>query len=168
MYLCKSNFFIMEKSLKIDENLYQKLVNFYTDSYHLPPLAAKIYAYLTFDFNNAGVTFDEFVEVLKASKSSVSSNLQLLQTNGYLTVINKIDERKRFFIINPDYVNIRFDNLIQKLENEMDILENLKDFRTAQETSDSSKNYIIKLNIYISLLKTNIENFAETLKKLKQ
>ena len=50
----------------------------------------------------------------------------------------------------------------------MDILENLKDFRKAQETSDSSKNYIIKLNIYISLLKTNIENFAETLKKLKQ
>ena len=158
----------MEKSLKIDKVLYQKLVGFYSDNYHLPPLAARIYAYLTFDFDNAGVTFDEFVEVLKASKSSVSSNLQLLQTNGYLKVINKIDERKRFFILNPDYVTIRFNNLIENLEKEKENLESLKDFRRTQEPNENSENYITKLNIYISLLKTNIENLSETLQKLKQ
>lgn len=158
----------MQNSITIDEILYQKLVSFYGDSYHLPPLAAKIYAYLTFDFDNVGVTFDEFVDVMKASKSSVSSNLNLLQSNGYLSVLNKMDERKRFFIINPDYVNIRFDCLMNKFEKEMDILEGLKTFRQSCETSENSKNYISKLNIYISLLKTNIENFSQTLKKLNQ
>ena len=156
----------MENSLKIDENLYHKLVNFYTDNYHLPPLASKIYAYLTFDFDNAGVTFDEFVEVFKASKSSVSSNLQLLQTSKFIISMNKIDERKRFFIINPDYVKIRFNSLISKLEKEKDILEHLKLFRLDNEEDENSKIYISKLDNYLSLLDTNIENFSETLNKL--
>lgn len=158
----------MEKPFEIDETLYQKLVRFYGDSYHLPPLAAKIYAYLTFDFDNEGVTFDEFLEIMKASKSSVSSNLNLLQSSGYISVLNKMDERKRFFIINPDYVNIRFDCLKNKFEKEMDILEGLKTFRQTSETNENSESYISKLDIYISLLKTNIENFSQTLKKLNQ
>ena len=166
MYLCKSKFFIMQKTLKIDENLYQKFVNFYTDSYHLPPLAAKIYAYLTFDFDNVGVTFDELVEVFKASKSSVSSNLQLLQTSKFIISMNKIDERKRFFIINPDYVKIRFNNLIAKLEKEKDILEHLKNFRVENHKDEKSKIYISKLDNYLLLLNTNIENFSKTLNNM--
>ncbi|MFC6268416.1 GbsR/MarR family transcriptional regulator [Frigoriflavimonas asaccharolytica] len=158
----------MEKPFEIDESLYQKLVHFYEESYRLPPLAAKIYSYLTFDFNNVGVTFDEIVELMKASKSSVSSNLNLLQSNGYLSTINKIDNRKRFFILNPDYVNVRFDCLMNKFTKEMEILEGLKKFRQMSETDECSKIYISKLEIYISLLKTNIENFSQTLKKLNQ
>lgn len=158
----------MEKPFEIDESLYQKLVHFYEDSYHLPPLSAKIYAYLTFDFNNNGVTFDQFIEIMKASKSSVSSSLNLLQSNGYLSTIKKIDERKRFFILNPDYVNIRFDCLMNKFKKEMEILEGLKSFRQSSETDECSEIHISKLNIYISLLKNNIENFSQTIKKLNQ
>ena len=54
----------MEKTLNIDEALYQKLVSFYTENYNLPPLAAKIFVYFSFDYDNEGVTFDDLVEVL--------------------------------------------------------------------------------------------------------
>ena len=158
----------MENKFEIDEILYQKLVGFFIDIYHLPPLSAKIYAYLTFDFCNAGVTFDELIDILKASKSSISSNLNLLQSNGYIIAINKIDERKRFFIINPDYVTIRFDGLIEKLEKEKDIVNDIRKFRSEKCTKGDSTLYNEKVNIYISLLEKNIENFTKTLQKLKQ
>lgn len=158
----------MDKTLEIDEKLYHKLVNFYTTNYHLTPLAAKIYAYLTFDFEIQGITFEELVEVLKASKSSVSCNLDLLLKGEHITVLNKIDERKRFFILNPEYAKIRFSRLLDRLENEMDILEDLKLFNQNKKPDEKTENYINKLNIYSDLLKTNITTCSETLKKLHQ
>lgn len=158
----------MDNKLEIDEKLYQKLVSFFSDMYHLPPLASKIYAYLTFDFCNSGVTFDDFVDILKASKSSVSSNLNLLQSNGYIIAVNKIDARKRFFIINPDYVTIRFDSLVEKLEKEKEIVEDIRKFRMKQFKNKDTAAYNEKVEIYISLLETNIINFTKALQKLKK
>lgn len=152
--------------LKIDEVLHQKLTNFYAENHHLPPLASNIYAYLTFDFQMQGITFEEFVEVFKASKSSVSSNLQLLQAGEFIISRNKLDARKRYFIINPDYVKIRFQNLVQKLEKEKDILEHLKIFRLENDSEQESLHYITKLDNYITLLDANIGNLSQTLNKL--
>lgn len=158
----------MNKPLNIDDALFHKLVNFYTENYHLPPLAAKIYAYLIFDFDMQGFSFEELVDVLKASKSSVSCSLQLLLQNEHITVLNKIDERKRYFILNPDYVKIRFSSLIEKLYKELDILEDLKALKKNESNDEKNNIYINKLDIYIDLLNSNIDSFSETLKKLYQ
>lgn len=156
----------MERTLKIDEALYQKLFAFYTKSYQLPPLAAKIYAYLIFDFEIQGVTFEELVDVFKSSKSSVSSNLKLLQQGGFLVTISKMEERKRFFVINPDFVKIRFGSMIEKLETEMEIIDDLKNYRILQNDDESSKMHIKRLDIYADFLNKGVADFTETLKKL--
>ncbi|MFC4413535.1 transcriptional regulator [Kaistella carnis] len=147
--------------LEIDKDLFYDMVKFYGDVFHLPPLAAKIYSYLIFDFDRKGVSFDEFVEVFSASKSAVSSNLNLLLNLNIITDFNKIDERKRFFAMNEKYMKIRFGEIITKMEKELLILNQLKNFRN---TSD--KEALRKFDIYTKLFDKNIENIKESLDQL--
>ena len=128
----------------------------------MPPLSARIYAYLIFDFDRVGVPFDEFVEVFSASKSSVSTSINYLLNLNFIEDINKINERKRYFTITNDHMQIRFGEIIKKMETEVEILKNLNDFRKEQKGNHSSK-----INIYKELLHKNIDNIKESLKKLK-
>ena len=47
--------------------------------YNIPPLAARILGTLIIDGCKSGLTFEELVEKMQASKSSISTNLNLLQ-----------------------------------------------------------------------------------------
>lgn len=147
--------------MKIDKEIFRDMVKFYGDVLHLPPLAAKIYSYLIFDFDRNGVSFDEVVEIFSASKSAVSSNLNLLLNLNIITDFNKIDERKRFFVMNEKYMKIRFDEIIAKMESELSILNKLKDFRN---TTDEVA--LRKFSVYSNLFEKNISNIKETLEQL--
>lgn len=147
--------------IEIDKNLFCEMVKFYGKTYNIPPLAAKIYSYLIFDFERNGVPFDEFVEVFSASKSSVSSNLTLLQNLNIITDINKIDERKRFFVMNEQFMKIRFGEIITKMETELSILTQLKDFRKTTD-EDSLKKY----EIYRDFFQNNISNIKSKINQL--
>ncbi len=104
----------MHQSIEIDEKIFQDAVKFYGTVFNLPPLASKIYAYLLFYYEKVGSTFDEFVEVLSASKSSVSTSISLLLNAQLIIDHNKMDERKRYFFINDEYKKIRFEKIVQK------------------------------------------------------
>ena len=147
--------------MKIDKEIFRDMVKFYGDVLHLPPLAAKIYSYLIFDFDRNGVSFDEVVEIFSASKSAVSSNLNLLLNLNIITDFNKIDERKRFFVMIEKYMKIRFDEIIEKMESELSILNKLKDFRN---TTDEVA--LRKFSVYSNLFEKNISNIKETLEQL--
>jgi len=147
--------------MEIDKEIFREMVKFYGDAFHLPPLAAKIYAYLIFDFDRNGVSFDEFVEIFCASKSSVSSNLNLLLNLNIITDFNKIDERKRFFVMNEKYMKIRFQEIIEKMDRELLILNKLKDFRN---TGDPEA--LRKFEIYTDLFNKNITNIQDSLDQL--
>lgn len=147
--------------MKIHKEIFRDMVKFYGDVLHLPPLAAKIYSYLIFDFDRKGVSFDEVVEIFSASKSAVSSNLNLLLNLNIITDFNKIDERKRFFVMNEKYMKIRFDEIIEKMESELSILNKLKDFRN---TTDEVA--LRKFTVYSNLFEKNISNIKETLDQL--
>lgn len=144
--------------IEIDKQLFCDMVSFYGDVFHLPPLAAKIYSYLIFDFDRNGVPFDEFVEIFCASKSSVSCNLNLLLNLNIIKDFNKIDERKRFFVMNEQYMKIRFEEIIVKMEREVSILNQLKTF---MNTDDES--VLRKFKIYTTLFEKNISNISETI-----
>lgn len=146
--------------MEIDRDIFQELVKFYAEIYSLPPLSAKIYSYLIFDFEQRGVCFDELVATLQASKSSVSSNLQLLLAANLIKDFSPISERKRFFVINEDYIKFRFEEIIRKMTTEIRILDKLHAFR---ESNDAD--YHEKFEIYRSLLHKNIENIQEMLIK---
>lgn len=147
--------------VEIDKDLFCEMVKFYGDAFHLPPLAAKIYSYLIFDFERKGVAFDEFVDRFAASKSSVSSNLNLLLNLNIITDFNKIDERKRFFVLNGKYMKIRFEEILMNMEQELLILNKLKTFRNSSDEVS-----LKKFEIYYNLFQNNISNIKKTLDQL--
>lgn len=147
--------------VEIEKDLFCDMVKFYGNAFHLPPLAAKIYAYLIFDFDRKGVAFDEFVEVFSASKSSVSSNLNLLLNLNIISDFNRIDERKRFFVMNEKYMQIRFSEIITKMEDELLILNKLKDFRNSYDEAS-----LKKFEIYQNLFQNSISNIKNNLDQL--
>lgn len=153
----------MSEPLNIDEEIFGELVKFYSETFHLPPLAAKIYAYLIFDFERKGVCFDEFVRVFAASKSSVSGNLNLLLNAKLINDGHVLNERKRFFVINENFTTLRFENIVNKMKQEIVILEKLQAFKPYKEERQQRR-----LEIYKSLLNKNIKNIEETLHKIKK
>ena len=151
----------MNKSIEIDEKIFQDAVKFCSTMFNLPPLASKIYSYLIFDFEKVGITFDEFAEVFSASKSSVSTNITLLLNAQLINDVNKIAERKRYFFTNNDYKKIRFEKIVQKMQDELKLIDDISKFRKIKD-----KNYDDKMEIYKSLLNKNIKNIQESLNKL--
>ena len=151
----------MNKSIEIDEKIFQDAVKFYSTVLNLPPLASKIYSYLIFDFEKVGITFDEFVEVFSASKSSVSTNISLLLNSQLIIDVNKMDERKRYFFANDDYKKIRFEKIVQKMQDELKLLDELNHFRKVKD-----EDYDLKMEVYKSLLNKSIVNIQESLNKL--
>lgn len=153
----------MSTGLHINESVFCKMVRFYGKTFNLPPLAAKIYSYLIFDFERKGMTFDELVEVFSASKSSVSTNLNLLISNKLVSDINKLDERKRYFVINQNFIKIRFEEIVEKLTEELSIIESIEAIRKQHSETD-----ILKSKIYKSLLEKNITTINESLIQLSK
>ncbi|MBW8522715.1 transcriptional regulator [Chryseobacterium chendengshani] len=151
----------MNKSIAIDKKIFQDAVKFYSTLFNLPPLASKIYSYLIFDFEKIGITFDEFVEVFSVSKSSVSTNIALLLNSQLIIDVNKMDERKRYFFANDDYKKIRFEKIVQKMQDELKLLDDLNQFRKVED-----KEYDQKMEVYKSLLNKSISNIKESLNKL--
>lgn len=151
----------MNKSIEIDEKIFQDAVKFYSTILNLPPLASKIYSYLIFDFEKVGIPFDEFVEVFSASKSSVSTSISLLLNSQLIIDINKMDERKRYFFANDDYKKIRFEKIVQKMKDELKLIDDLENFRKVND-----KEYDQKMEVYKSLLNKSISNIQESLNKL--
>jgi len=151
----------MNKSIEIDEKIFQDAVKFYSTILNLPPLASKIYSYLIFDFEKLGIPFDEFVEVFSASKSSVSTSISLLLNSQLIVDVNKMDERKRYFFANDDYKKIRFEKIVQKMKDELKLIDDLENFRKVND-----KEYDQKMEVYKSLLNKSISNIQESLNKL--
>ncbi|PJJ66858.1 transcriptional regulator [Chryseobacterium geocarposphaerae] len=151
----------MHKSIEIDEKIFQDAVKFYGTIFNVPPLASKIYAYLLFDYEKVGITFDEFVEVLSASKSSVSTSISLLLKAQLIVDHNKMDERKRYFFINDEYKKIRFEKIVQKMQDELKLLDDLDQFKKNHDDV-----YNEKIEAYKALLNKNILNIQESLNKL--
>jgi len=151
----------MHKSIEIDEKIFQDAVKFYGTIFNVPPLASKIYAYLLFDYEKVGITFDEFVDVLSASKSSVSTSISLLLKAQLIVDHNKMDERKRYFFINDEYKKIRFEKIVQKMQDELKLLDDLDQFKKNHDDG-----YNEKMEAYKALLNKNILNIQESLNKL--
>ncbi len=145
----------------MDKEVFRELVKFYGEAFNLPPLAAKIYAYLIFDFNRKGVAFDEFVDVFAVSKSSVSSNINLLLNLNLIRDFNKIDERKRFFVVNQNYMKIRFQEILARMKKELSLMDQLRVIAAAQDQPPEEKH-----NICREFFTENIKSLQETIDKL--
>ncbi|MDM1497303.1 GbsR/MarR family transcriptional regulator [Myroides odoratimimus] len=133
--------------------------------HHFSPLTAQIYTYIMFNNNRDSVTFDELVERLNASKSSVSTSLNLLISNNQIEHFNKIDERKRYFRLNPNYMTLRLQIIRDVLEREHALC--LKMLKFVDEGVLKTDNCNNKVELYIDHLAKSKSHLADTIEKLK-
>jgi len=155
-----------EKSLEIrKKELVEKFGVFMERQDNLPPIAARIFASLVINKGH-GTTFEELVVFLAASKSTISTNIQLLSNRGMLTFYTKPGDRKKYFILSPESLISRVDEDIVQYRMEYHIVKEITEFREeireqkdeADTISNNSYPYLDFLSNSLSLLENLKEN----------
>ncbi len=133
---------------------------------HLPPLASRILGILILDSCSKKISFEDLIEMTGASKSSVSTNLNLLQKMGKIHYFTQTGERKKFY--RPAPFSERFDNYLKMIAFEKQIIDKLLDYRgkTAQcsvaqiemHRTNTYKQHVIEME---ALLLKTINQFKE-------
>ena len=95
--------------------------------YNLPPLGSRILGLLIIDGCKTGLTFEEIVEKLGASKSSISTNLNLLLKMDKINYYTLSGDRKKYF--KPSPFSERLTNYLKILDFEKKIIEKLLSYR---------------------------------------
>jgi DNA-binding transcriptional regulator GbsR (MarR family) len=67
---------------------------------HLAPIAARIFATLLI-YKEKGITFEDLVDFLEASKSTISTNLKTLQNLELIEFFTKSGDRKKYYYLSP-------------------------------------------------------------------
>jgi len=122
----------------------------------LAPLAGRIMAYCILT-GKRGVSFEDLVQNLCASKSSISTHLNHLQSLNKLTYFTKTGDRKKYFVINPNTIRQNIDRMIEKWEAEKKLHEEIRRYKEkinqseemdpeAQFDLELHNNFIIFLN----------------------
>lgn len=98
----------------------------------MAPVAARIFATLILS-KKKGVTFEELVEELNASKSSISTHLESLQTLNKISYITRPGDRKRYFIIHPNLILNIINEMVEKWDNEKSIHQDIIEYKEKQQ-----------------------------------
>lgn len=95
--------------------------------YNISPLGGRILATLVIDGCKSGLTFDTLVGKMQASKSSVSTNLNLLLKTGRIEYITVAGDRKKYFKAAP--LSQRLKNYLTIVDGEKMLIDRLMQFR---------------------------------------
>lgn len=138
----------------------------FEQQYNITPLASRILGVLIIDGCKSGITFEELVIKMKASKSSISTNLNLLQKMKLITYYTLSGDRKKYFKAAP--LSERLKNYLTLIDNEKILIEKVITYREnnnscAQEKISLQNSYAYKEHIL------NVEELLNnSIKKFKQ
>ncbi|MGB3145720.1 MAG: helix-turn-helix domain-containing protein [Maribacter sp.] len=146
------------------KNLVEVLGMFFQDRHKLPPLAARIYAILVLS-SDEGYSFDEIMEITQASKSSVSTNLNLLISLKFIEFYTKTGNRKRYFRSSGSYIKNMLNEHLEAISKELEMVEKVNGFHMNNNHHISEKRIAIgrTFQAYLETEKTSLE---ETLNKI--
>ena len=127
--------------MNIENNqLIEDLASVLISDHQLTPLGAKIYALLIIADDEL-YTFDDIVDLTKASKSSVSNQLNELLDRNKIIFETKVDSRKRFFKTNQNYINEMLRKEHEHADQHITILNKLIDHKDENEMAKILKEY---------------------------
>jgi DNA-binding transcriptional regulator GbsR (MarR family) len=134
----------------------------------LAPVAARIFATLILT-EKKGITFEELVEELNASKSTISTHLEHLQSINKISYVTRSGDRKRYFIIHPNLIMNFIDEMLEKWNNEKSIHQDIIEYKEKRKQNtekedpecdiEFNKNFLIFLDeatAAIQKLKLNV------------
>ncbi|RZJ72444.1 hypothetical protein [Flavobacterium sp.] len=140
--------------------------------YHLPPLASRILGTLIVDSQQPGFTFENLVEITGASKSSVSTAVNLLHKLGKITYITVSGDRKKYY--KPAPFSERLDNYQRLLQFEKKLIARMLKYCEMTNCDDEShdienikayQGHVLKVE---ELLNKTVERFRQIEEKNKK
>jgi len=147
------------------EELIEELGMHFEGLYHLPPLASRIYSILILN-GYGGMTFDQLMEQTEASKSSVSTSINLLMQTDKVDYFTKAGDRKRYFKNKKNHLKLRLGNYKTLIENEIELFGKTSAYLKAYDLKTYKEN-LCYTTIYIDHLKESKKILEATLDKLE-
>lgn len=95
----------------------------------LAPLAARVYSTLILT-GKKGLTFGQLVKSLEASKSTICTHLNSLQSREMVSFYTTPGERKRFFIVAPNRLNILIQELTDNWKKQTELQEDILSYKS--------------------------------------
>ncbi|MPT34340.1 hypothetical protein [Flavobacterium sp. WV_118_3] len=142
----------MNKQQEEKEELIELFGIHFETYYHLPPCAARILGLLIMNVRDKGMTFEELVDQGCASKSTISTNINLLLKLGKISYYTKTGDRKKYFMPSPP--NERIQNHLKFIESEKNMLNRVKSYELTYPAEDKAHTAFVvnALNTYMNYL----------------
>ncbi|MDW7694809.1 hypothetical protein R9C00_08650 [Flammeovirgaceae bacterium SG7u.111] len=152
--------------------LIEKLGLVFENKENLPPLAARIKATIIM-YEPNGLTFDDLIAIHKASKSTVSTSLNLLTNLNKITYYTKPGDRKRYYTVIPKVLLDKIESSIKDMQEEKKLHDEIKEFKIGYnncpnkntdaqplktQIHDSISNYFAGVIELLKEFKQNIED----------
>lgn len=148
------------------EEIIELYGNYFEKLYNIPPLAARIMGTLIIDGCKTGVTFESLVEKLGASKSSISTNLNLLLNIEKISFFTKAGDRKKYF--KPANLSQRLANFLKLIDSEMVIINRMVDYREATASCSEERCNLENIKAYRTHVIEVEKVFIKTISEFKQ
>lgn len=125
---------------------------------NMAPLAARIYAIMILSPND-GHTFEEIMMITDASKSSVSTQLNLLMQTKKVDYFTKPGDRKRYFKASRAYLKNTLKEYLENISEEINMVEKIINFNSTYNTEKFERDgHIPKMfREYLIAQKENLE-----------
>lgn len=133
--------------------------------YNIPPLAARIVGLLIVEGCKSGLTFEVIVDKLKASKSSISTNLNLLLKMEKIFYFTIPCDRKKYFKAAP--LSSRLENYLKFLESEFNVTNKILSYREKTISCDEEKCNLENIKAYQKHLHEVENSLKNTIAELK-
>ncbi len=142
---------------------------YFEKRHNLPPLAARIYGIMVLS-SLEGYTFEELMEITQASKSSVSTNLNLLQQLKFVEYFTKPGERKRYFRSSGSFIQNMLKEQYGTIKADLELTEKINDFNKKNNPENyRKKGYLGSIfHVFLEQEKKNIEQTLERIKDFKE
>lgn len=111
------------------KRLIETLGVYFEKEKQIAPLAARILATLVLN-GKQGTTFEQLVIELEAGKSTISTHLNNLETQQWITHFTKTGDRKRYYTITPGYTLRRINILIAQWNKEIELHKQIIDYKS--------------------------------------
>ncbi|MDM8161604.1 ArsR family transcriptional regulator [Labilibaculum sp. K2S] len=127
----------------------------------LTPIAARIFATLLIDKEN-GLTFEELVLFLEASKSTISTNLKTLRNAEMISYHTKPGDRKKYFTLSPVGFLARIRENLKMYKTEQELLKEVRDYKVLVNKNFKEDKYTIDHDTpYLDFLTNTISQLEQ-------
>ena len=134
--------------------------------HNLAPLSARIYIIMILSPND-GHTFDEIIEITQASKSSVSTQLNLLLQTKKVEYFTKSGDRKRYFRASRTYLKNTLNDEMNRTKEEIRVVDKIQEFNSTYNKEKFQRSGGVG-RLYMDHLKLQKENLERTIEQMNQ